>query len=162
MCIPQPYSLLMCTYPSQIPIQCHAAHVCLCTQAMQLKQQRQLAATPSNTTTATTAEEKRPTQYNNVTSNILYNNADDPVVGGRALNSGIVDTPAVIACLVVISLLVVIIVVLVAIITRMRLQTSKPINETTKQLFHGLVNIMCIYLLMTIAFDSPGFIRIQQ
>ena len=65
------------------------------------------AATPTTTTTATTTEEKSATQYNQVTSNILYSNADDPVIGGRALNSGIVDTPAVIACLVVISLLTV-------------------------------------------------------
>ena len=87
--------------------------------------------TSATTTTATTTQAETTTQYKNATSNILDSNADDPVIGGSSnLNSEIVDAPAMIACLVVISLLTVIIVVLAVIITRMFLQTSKPINTT--------------------------------
>ena len=89
--------------------------------------------TTAATTTATTTQAETTTQYKNAASNILYSNADDPVIGGSSnLNSEIVDAPAMIPCLVVISLLKVIIVVLLlaVIITRIRLQKSKPINKT--------------------------------
>ena len=86
--------------------------------------------TTATTTTATTTQAETTTQYKNVTSNILFSKAHDPVIEGSSdLNSETVYGPAMIACLVVISLLTVIIAVLAVIITLMRLQTSEPINE---------------------------------
>ena len=89
-----------------------------------------VTTTTSITTTATTTQAETTTQYKNVTSNILFSKAHDPVIEGSSdLNSETVYGPAMIACLVVISLLTVIIAVLAVIITLMRLQTSEPIND---------------------------------
>ena len=89
--------------------------------------------TSATTTTATTTQAETTTQYKNVTSNILFSKAHDPVIEGSSdVNSETVYGPAMIACLVVISLLTVIIAVLAEIITLMRLQTSATIIKPRK------------------------------
>ena len=78
-----------------------------------------------------TAQAESTTPYNNVTNNISYSKALDPLDGGKTVDNRVAaTTPAVIACVAVISLLTFIIVVLAVIIALMRLQTNKQINET--------------------------------